>query len=1032
MSDKEHNCLGGFVTSKKDFDGKFNALDDGLFSQVIFGPEHDHQCKCGRLCGIVHKDQVCSKCGVLCGSSDLRNTQCGKVYLPLYQIKPTKVNRLKKEIVHQKYKRLIEPSDIYSNLDDTNFIYLAVKSDFSSIFITENPKTTNNHIVVPFPLKGICSLYIALRFMSSKLNVPLAKELINDCFIKTLKVLPPNVRQVSIDTVKNDIRTPEINTYYNKIIVKNKQVISITASFDDEVNDLFEQFIYNLKQGIDDPIIEPIIDEFDQHAAEYQNQINLIYQWVWGQLSGKEGMIRSNILGKTIEFSARTVVRCEPSLPAYKIKVSKHILRKLWMPYFIHYLTKIRDFDYVYCFNNFVIKDEQDVLTSEFCTYFDQFLDWFCNNPDNDKKRLMIINRQPSLWRHSLPCVLAEPCDDIDDKTIGVSPLMLEPLNMDFDGDTAALYVLHSNDSLEELYNKAYLLNDIYYDSDHSKLLKIRHESLYAVFILTQAIENDKPIIRKINSLSELDESIELFNNHLYDPVQLGDELFSYGICLLNKWCQFDHVKINKIIDKKSANLITDKIFEYVGEHIGQTHDIMSELNKKLLFFISTTKHCPSIDIQEMASLLDDNTKHLFKKLPNTIDIGYAINESLISRCLENMDSESTLYKLYASGARFNKQQLARSVINIGYTADADNIIKAKPIKSNLVNGLTREDFFLSSPGSRKGIIDKSKQTPNSGYMERTLTMALSVMEIVEDDCGSERYLETIVFDNRHAQSLIGKYFKFLPTEDDLKLITKDNAKQLINTKIYLRSPMGCDTKDFKICRKCFGERQFPTRYVGITAGQILAERLTQLIMRSFHTSGSANIDVNPAIIDFIKVHLIDIREKRGNTLLTFDRDVPKSLLQEFGGQYYRDDRYTVSIPINETNVENKDAISVMEDVKQMLKKQDGHQNPFNFYDEFMSHILNVGVPYSSFVEMLFANMFLVEDGENWRYNWDKRITYKVSDKKLAFTIRPLLGCLYQPNKNTIKAIKSFNALSNISGQTIYEKLFLGHFSEIV
>jgi DNA-directed RNA polymerase subunit beta' len=133
-------------------------------------------------------------------------------------------------------------------------------------------------------------------------------------------------------------------------------------------------------------------------------------------------------------------------------------------------------------------------------------------------------------------------------------------------------------------------------------------------------------------------------------------------------------------------------------------------------------------------------------------------------------------------------------------------------------------------------IADKARYTPDSGYMERTLTMALSPMEIDEEDCGTTDYLKTIVFSEKHAKILTGKWY-LDENDQTLKILDFETAKTYINRYIYIRSPMTCKTPCFRICKKCFGSRIYPTRYVGITAGQILAERLTQLIMRTFKWS---------------------------------------------------------------------------------------------------------------------------------------------------------------------------------------------------
>lgn len=132
-------------------------------------------------------------------------------------------------------------------------------------------------------------------------------------------------------------------------------------------------------------------------------------------------------------------------------------------------------------------------------------------------------------------------------------------------------------------------------------------------------------------------------------------------------------------------------------------------------------------------------------------------------------------------------------------------------------------------------LIDKDKSVPESGYLERTLVMAMSPIEISEDDCCDSKGLQIKVIDKTHLKMLIGKYYSESNDENDKKWKPfLGNETNLINTYVYIRSPMTCKTKDFKICKKCFGEKKVRTPYVGVVAGQCITERLTQLLLRSF------------------------------------------------------------------------------------------------------------------------------------------------------------------------------------------------------
>lgn len=650
---------------------------------------------------------------------------------------------------------------------------------------------------------------------------------------------------------------------------------------------------------------------------------------------------------------------------------------------------------------------------------------------DNETKRLskiMIANRQPTLFRHGIAALDVLPSTCNEDYCIKLSPPMLEAFNADFDGDTMNCYVIHDQDALKELEEKAHIKNTFRYDSDNTFLSKPRHEALQACFALTEhLVPNFTKTHIEIDDLQELYEDFDYWNDELDRPVLNNQEHYTYGVALINKWMGFNTVKLNRIITNKEANVISETIFNELGKE--RFYDQLTEMNKKLYFFISSTNHCPTINVEEMVNVVDSKNEKLFKKLPRgNPHIGYHINEGLVDRCIDSLDPNSDLYKLYKAGSRLNKQQLSRTCINIGYVADANNVVIHEPVCSNLIKGLTKEDYFLTAPGARKGIVDKANSTPVSGFLQRTMTMAFSPIEIDEEDCYTHHCLEILVFSKKHAQSLVGKYFKDVyDLDQDWRVLDFETAKSFINKKIRIRSPMTCQTENFKICQKCFGERKFPTKYVGVLAGQLVSERITQLIMRSFHTSGSANLNTSESVKLFIKNHLIDLEEDdSGEIKLVFNNDQFPDKVQDIRG-YSHTDAQNNTIYFNQIDevVENIDVLSIMSNVKGLLKTYYRlDKQPVEFYEELMSHLLNVGTPYSSFVEISLTNMFLshAKEKEFWRYNPDKKAVRKFGDRTLATNLSPTLGCLYQPNRRSIKKIESFN--NDLEKMTIYEKIW--------
>jgi len=1029
----KYECLGGYVTSPKSYEGKNNKINPyGLFSEQIFGPINSYCCslECKNYSEkSLYEDTICPKCGGICSSNHLRFTTYGKIKTTFPIIKPTR----KKKIL----KIIGSNNSILLNTKRTDYLsstsrYIGIKfnytNDDSYMKIFNSLESNDKYLIIPFRITGLFSLYIILRLLYEKTNIPIVNELFDNNYItKELTVIPANLRMEFFNYEKKILRNSKINTCYTKILVYEEKYRKIREKIESDEHDIIEKIYYSIKNNIlNQDVIEPHILEYDIQTSKYQFYVNELYDLCTNELSGKKGLVRSAMISKNIDFCARTVIRSDPSLSGYQVKVSKHILKKVWAPYFLYYLTNIKNIDDIdYCCEQ--IEDDK-IIKNEFNEFLDWFLNTNINNEDlNIKRNYAYLNRRPTLTRHGIQLLEIIP-EDESYNTIGMPHQILEQYNADHDGDALDIYFIHDVKSIKESIEKASILNTIYNDSNNEILYKIRHESLYAAYILSNNcnIIYGNNTICEINSLDFLFEDIEYYNNNLYSIVKFNNEYYTYGICLLNKWCGFDKILINQLIDKKTSKLISNEMYNFYNDN-KKFHDKLSELNKKLLTFISLTNYCPSFNIDDILSIVDEKSEKLFSKLPNkNVELGYIINDSIINNCINNLDNNSNIYNLYKSGSRFNKQQLSRSCINIGYVSDYENFIVDKPIKTNLLKGMTEEDFFLSARGARKGISDKDIYTPDSGYTERALTMALSVLEIDEDDCCSNFYLKIKIINSDHCKSLIGKYFK-INSNDDLIVLTYDIAKENIGKEIYIRSPMTCQTKNFKLCKKCFGERSYNTKYVGIIAGQCLSANITQATMRTFHTSGSALLNFDKELIKFFEKNLEDIIYDNNEIIILFKTDDIHEKIKEIKGFIKVESNKAFFQNINE-QINNIDTIQIMKKIKNILRTQNKVVlTPSEYYDEFMNLILEVDIPYSSFVEMLFANMFVCDKKYTkfWRYNTEEKIIKKLGDKNLTRYIKEPLFSLFQPNKKTLSFIKNINNTKQ-EDLSIYEKMWIG------
>ena len=182
----------------------------------------------------------------------------------------------------------------------------------------------------------------------------------------------------SLDADNDSIRSPAINKDYTSLLNANSVNINLIEYIKMDETDWLQQIKINILNKINDQdIFSSQIIEYDTKASGYQRIINNIYQNVYETLSGKKGLIRSSILGKIIEFSGRTVIVVDPTIKPYQIKVSTKMLKKLWMPYFLHYLIEYKKYDATYCFDKFMMNEfDNHIKINE---EFKEFLNWFYN-----------------------------------------------------------------------------------------------------------------------------------------------------------------------------------------------------------------------------------------------------------------------------------------------------------------------------------------------------------------------------------------------------------------------------------------------------------------------------------------------------------------------------------------------------------------------------------------------------------------------------------------------------------------------------
>jgi DNA-directed RNA polymerase beta' subunit len=415
------NNLPEITSSKLFLDRNYAKIDpNGILSEVVFGPKDNYKCSCGNYNSkSLYAGLTCPKCNVICTTNDLRYKNFAKINLLIPVIKKQKQDAVIK-IIKRKYKNLIDP--IQADLSISVKAYMEYDDSIDSIKLVD----TYNDDCVPLAITGLYSLYICFFILSDYYGSSLACEVINDYFTQTVLVTPPDTRSSLVTNNKGTMTLykstiDELYVHLLKIQTYNKDHYSDII----DTNIYYKMVVINIENGINIPIEDDTIKLIDGIASYFQYFCTKIYDNINSLLSGKYGLIRRNLLGKSIDFSSRAVVTCDPALLGYQIRLPKLSFIKLFFLDYARFL-KIEKHIIIDRLKLLIKKSEIEDITK--LDHVDEFIEYFFKRSQL-KQRLLILNRVPSLWRHSCPIV--EVAGVNEDNIISVSPMIIEPMNMD-------------------------------------------------------------------------------------------------------------------------------------------------------------------------------------------------------------------------------------------------------------------------------------------------------------------------------------------------------------------------------------------------------------------------------------------------------------------------------------------------------------------------------------------------------------------------------------------------------------------------
>ena len=361
---------------------------DGILSETIFGPIANYRCTCGNLNSkALHAGQVCPKCNVLCTANDLRYKTFAKIEL-LFPILKKQKQELFIKIIKKQYKKLIDP--IQADLNTSVLVFMNYDNSDDTIKLVND----FNINCIPLAITGLYSLYICFYVCAEYYGSTLANIIIKEYFTTTFLVTPPDTRASLVADNNGSIvlYKSEVDDLYISLLSMQKynreHYIDII-----NIKTYYEMVRINIESGLNIPIVDDQIKMLDGIVSYFQYFTNRIYDSINALLSGKDGLIRRNLLGKSIDFSSRAVVTCSPELLAYQVRIPKISFIRLFFLEYNYYLKKEKGF--IVDKLRILVK-KSEATGEESLEFLDEFIDWFFKNAEL-KQRLLILNRVPSL-----------------------------------------------------------------------------------------------------------------------------------------------------------------------------------------------------------------------------------------------------------------------------------------------------------------------------------------------------------------------------------------------------------------------------------------------------------------------------------------------------------------------------------------------------------------------------------------------------------------------------------------------------------
>ena len=923
---------------------------DGLFCERIFGPIKDYECHCGKYKRIRYKGIVCDRCGVEVTEKKVRRERMGHIHLVVpvahiwyFRSLPNKIGyllglptkKLDSIIYYERYV-VIQPGcvDTIAELD--------LLSEEEYLQILDNLPKENQMLEDTDPNKFIAkigaeaiydllarldldSLSYELRHRAStdgsqqRKNEALKRLQVVESFrasrgrnkpewmiVKVVPVIPPELRPlVPLDGGR--FATSDLNDLYRRVIIRNnrlKRLIDIKAP---------EVILRNEKRMLQEAV-DSLFDNSRKSSA-VKTDANRPLKSLSDSLKGKQGRFRQNLLGKRVDYSARSVIVVGPELKMHECGLPKNMAAELYKPFVIRKLIERGIVKTVKSAKKIV--DRKEPVVWDILEYV-------------MKGHPVLLNRAPTLHRLGIQAFQPKL---IEGKAIQLHPLACTAFNADFDGDQMAVHLPLGNEAVLEAQMLMLASHNILNPANGAPITVPSQDMVLGLYYITKMRKGtqgeglvfygpEEATIAYNEKKVDIHAPIKVYVNDIDkegNPVKKMVET-SVGRLMVNEFVPEEVGYINEVLGKKALRDIIGKVIKACGvARTAQFLDDIKNLGYYMAFKGGLSFNLADVLIPPEKEALVKEGYDEVEQIMNNYNMGFITNnerynqiidtwthvnsklsDTLMKQLTADNDGFNSIYMMMDSGARGSKEQIRQLSGMRGLMAkpqkagaEGGQIIE-NPILSNFKEGLSVLEYFISTHGARKGLADTALKTADAGYLTRRLVDVSHDVIITEEDCGTLRGL--VCTDLKNNDEVIATLYERIlgrvsvhdiihPTTGELLVaggeeITEEVAKKIQDSPIEsveIRSVLTCEAKK-GVCAKCYGRNLATSRMVqkgeavGVIAAQSIGEPGTQLTLRTFHAGGTAaNIAANASIVaknsarlEFEELRTVDIVDEMG------------------------------------------------------------------------------------------------------------------------------------------------------------------------